>query len=34
MMEVVSLSTYHIQWADGEGVPNVWNIEHLRRFYI
>jgi hypothetical protein len=33
MMEVVSPSTYRLQWADGQGVPNVWNIEHLRRFY-
>jgi hypothetical protein len=32
-MEVVSPSTYRLQWADGQGVPNVWNIEHLRRFY-
>jgi hypothetical protein len=31
--EVVSLSTYRLQWADGQGVPNVWNIEYLRRFY-
>jgi hypothetical protein len=33
MMEIVSPSTYRLQWADGQGVPNVWNIEHLRRFY-
>jgi hypothetical protein len=33
LMEVVSPSTYHLQWADGQGVPNVWNIEHLRCFY-
>jgi hypothetical protein len=33
VMEVVSPSSYHLQWADGQGVPNVWNIEHLRRFY-
>jgi hypothetical protein len=33
VMEVVSPSTYHLQWVDGQGVPNVWNIEHLRRFY-
>jgi hypothetical protein len=32
-MKVVSPSTYRIQWADGQGVPNVWNIEHLHRFY-
>jgi hypothetical protein len=32
-MEVVSPSTYCLQWADGQGVPNVWNIEHLCRFY-
>jgi hypothetical protein len=33
VMEVVNPSTYRLQWADGQGVPNVWNIEHLRRFY-
>jgi hypothetical protein len=33
MMEVVSPLTYRLQWADDQGVPNVWNIEHLRRFY-
>jgi hypothetical protein len=29
VMEVVSPSTYRLQWADGRGVPNVWNIEHI-----
>jgi hypothetical protein len=33
VMEVVSPSTYRLQWADDQGIPNVWNIEHLRRFY-
>jgi hypothetical protein len=33
VMEVVSPSTYCLQWTDSQGVPNVWNIEHLRRFY-
>jgi hypothetical protein len=33
VMEFVSPSTYRLQWADGQGVPNVWNIEHLCRFY-
>jgi hypothetical protein len=33
VMEVVSPSTYRLQRADGQGVPNVWNIEHLCRFY-
>jgi hypothetical protein len=33
VMEVVSLSTYRLQWADDQGVPNVWNIKHLHRFY-
>jgi hypothetical protein len=28
--EVVSTSTYHLQWGDGQGVPNLWNVEHLR----
>jgi hypothetical protein len=33
VMEVVSPSTYHLQWADDQGVPNIWNIEHLHHFY-
>jgi hypothetical protein len=33
VMEVVSPSTYRLHWADGQGVPNVYNIEHLRSFY-
>jgi hypothetical protein len=33
VMEVVSPLTYRLQWADSQGVPNAWNIEHLRRFY-
>jgi hypothetical protein len=33
VMEVINPSTYRLQWADGRGVPNVWNIEHLRHFY-
>jgi hypothetical protein len=33
VMEVVSPATYHLQWADGQGVLSVWNTEHLRRFY-
>jgi transposase InsO family protein len=28
--EVISLSTYRLQWGDGQGVPNPWNVEHLR----
>jgi hypothetical protein len=32
-MEVISPSTNRLQWADGQGVPNVWNIEHICRFY-
>jgi hypothetical protein len=31
--EVISPSTYRLQWGDGQGVPNPWNAEHLRRFY-
>jgi hypothetical protein len=31
--EVISPSTYWLQWGDGQGVPNPWNVEHLRRFY-
>jgi hypothetical protein len=31
--EVVSPSTYRLQWGDGQGVPNPWNVEHLQRFY-
>jgi hypothetical protein len=33
VMEVVSPSTYYLQWADSQRVPNVWNIKHLHRFY-
>jgi hypothetical protein len=33
VMEVVSPSTYRLQRASGQGIPNVWKIEHLRRFY-
>jgi hypothetical protein len=33
VMEVISPSTYHLQWANGQGIPNVWKIEHLRHFY-
>jgi hypothetical protein len=32
VMEVVSPTTYHLQWVDSQGVPNVWSVEHLRRF--
>jgi hypothetical protein len=31
--KVISPSTYRLQWGDGQGVPNPWNVEHLRRFY-
>jgi hypothetical protein len=31
--EVINPSTYCLQWGDGQGVPNPWNVEHLRRFY-
>jgi hypothetical protein len=31
--EVICPSTYRLQWGDGQGVPNPWNVEHLRRFY-
>jgi hypothetical protein len=31
--EVISPSTYRLQWGDEQGVPNPWNVEHLRRFY-
>jgi hypothetical protein len=33
VMEVIGPATYRLQWVDGQGVPNVWNIKHLRRFY-
>jgi hypothetical protein len=33
VMEVISPSTYRLQWDDSQSVPNVWNIEHVRRFY-
>jgi hypothetical protein len=32
--EVISPSTYRLQWGDRQGVPNPWNVEHLRRFYL
>jgi hypothetical protein len=28
--EVVSPSTCRLQWGDEQGVPNPWNVEHLR----
>jgi hypothetical protein len=31
--EVISPSTYRLQWGRGQGVLNPWNMEHLRRFY-
>ncbi|KAA3448641.1 GAG-POL precursor [Gossypium australe] len=31
--EVVSPGTYRLEWADGNPVPNVWNIQHLTKFY-
>jgi hypothetical protein len=31
--EVISPSTYRLQWGDRQGVPNPWNVEHLHRFY-
>jgi hypothetical protein len=31
--KVISPSTYLLQWGDGQGVPNPWNVEHLRQFY-
>jgi hypothetical protein len=31
--EVISPSTYRLQWGDGQGVPNPWKVEHLGRFY-
>jgi hypothetical protein len=27
--EVISPSTYGLQWGDGQRVPNPWNVEHL-----
>jgi hypothetical protein len=32
--EVNNPSTYHLQCGDGQGVPNPWNMEHLRQFYL
>jgi hypothetical protein len=28
--EVISPSTYRLQWGYGQGKPNPWNMEHLR----
>jgi hypothetical protein len=33
VMQVVGPMTYRLQWADGQGVPNIWNLEHLCCFY-
>jgi hypothetical protein len=33
VMEVIGPATYRLQWANGQGFLNIWNIEHLRRFY-
>jgi hypothetical protein len=29
VIEVISPSTYRLQWGDGQGVPNPWNVDHL-----
>jgi hypothetical protein len=31
--EVISPSACRLQWGDGQGVPNPWNVEHLQQFY-
>jgi hypothetical protein len=31
--KAISPSTYRLQWGNGHGVPNPWNVEHLPRFY-
>jgi hypothetical protein len=31
--EVINPYTYRLQWGDGQGIANPWNMEHLRRFY-
>ena len=31
--KVTGPGSYRITDADGNGVPNSWNIEHLRKFY-
>ncbi|XP_022685463.1 uncharacterized protein LOC111258459 [Setaria italica] len=31
--EVIQPGTYRLQSADGSGIPNPWNIQHLRRLY-
>jgi hypothetical protein len=28
--EVISPSTYRLQWGDRQGVPNPWDVEHLQ----
>jgi hypothetical protein len=33
VMEVIGPATYRLPWVDGQVVRNIWNIEHLRRFY-
>jgi hypothetical protein len=27
--EVIIPTTYRLQWSDGQGIPNPWNVEHL-----
>ena len=31
--EVVQPGSYKLQWVDGQGVHNVWNIQHLMKFH-
>jgi hypothetical protein len=33
MMEVIGPATYCLWWVNGQGVPNIWNIEHLLCLY-
>jgi len=33
IMEECRLGVYQLSDKDGASVPNVWNIEHLRKFY-
>jgi hypothetical protein len=36
--EVISPSTYRLQWGDGQGVPNPWNVgiyvDSIRRIIL
>jgi hypothetical protein len=34
VVEVIQPSSFKLQWVDGSEVPNSWNIDQLRLFYM